>query len=147
VRDQRVQPVRLDPHACGLALAAWAAPLGGLVLGVGSRECPRPVITRRRQVLAVLDRGELRAVILGVVLAELRQLVRAAHHRNRRYGLAGCWAWPGWPTPLHRSERIDPRIPLHTKDPAPRLAGGGSGVRLGAVRRRCLRSRAGPSTG
>src|SRR4051794_30458872 len=47
-RDERVQPVGLDPHRRGLALAGRAAPLRGLALVVRPSECPLAVRAMRR---------------------------------------------------------------------------------------------------
>ncbi len=47
-RNQRMQPVRFDPHGRGLALPGRAAPLRGLTLEVCASEGPRSVVARRR---------------------------------------------------------------------------------------------------
>src|SRR3989442_704718 len=49
--DQRVQAVGLDPPGGGLALAGWAAPLGGLTRVVCPGETPLAMLAARWLVL------------------------------------------------------------------------------------------------
>ncbi len=58
-RDERVQPVSLDPHRGGGALARGAAVLGRATLGVGTGEGPDAVLALRRGGLTSLDVGRL----------------------------------------------------------------------------------------
>ena len=53
-RDERMQPIRLDPHGHGLALADRAAPFRRLALEVGSGESPRDA---RPASLAIMRRN------------------------------------------------------------------------------------------
>ncbi len=55
-RDQRVQPVGLDPYAPRGALTRRVPVLGRAALGVGTGEGPRPVLARWRQASTRLDR-------------------------------------------------------------------------------------------
>ena len=51
-RDERVQPVGLDPNACRCAFAGRASPLRSVALVVvGPGERPYPVVARRRLTL------------------------------------------------------------------------------------------------
>src|SRR5215208_6288185 len=87
-RDQRVEPVGLDPSAGGLALAGRAAPLGGLALVVGTGEAPVAVFAGRRLVVATLDCPGLAQLHDGVAVPCLEGVVDRANvvagvHRAR----------------------------------------------------------------
>jgi hypothetical protein len=53
-RDERMQPVGLDPHACGCADGGGTAPLGCLALEVRTAEGPLAMLARWRLVLTAL---------------------------------------------------------------------------------------------
>src|ERR1022692_1839182 len=58
-RDQRVQPISLDPDRRGSARASRAAPFGRLALEVGPGKRPSTVLAAGRFVVATHDGGSL----------------------------------------------------------------------------------------
>lgn len=74
-RDERVQPVGLDPQACRGALTRGAAVLGRATLSVGTGEGPHAVVALRRGSLASLDERRLPQRDNGVDAARLAPVV------------------------------------------------------------------------
>ena len=137
-RDERVQPVGLDPCRLRLAFAGRAAPLGCLALVVGPGERPLAVLADARLVIAALDGRGLakrrdradatlhaavvdRAVVVALVHDRGRDREPALAHRveqaerERRLGILGRLD-----RPRHRQpgERVHGRVDLVAVVPA-----------------------------